>query len=158
MPVDKITALEMEISLSSFLDYRRNLIIPNVSWSFFNHELDLCMLSKAGYCTEIEIKIDKYDLIKDKEKRHSHNHYRIKYLYFAIPDYLIDQIHHIPEQAGIFIVRRHKNFPKWLSCKKLRKAKSNPSNYKFNETERVELMRLLCLRIWRLKKKLGGIK
>jgi len=157
MQENKITTLEMEIVLSGFLNYNRNLIIPNVSWSFFNHELDLCVLSPAGYCTEIEIKVDKYDLIKDKEKPHGHRHYRIKYLYFAIPDYLVEHIEHIPERAGIIVVKRHKTF-KWLFCKKLRNPIPNNSNYKFSESERVELMRLLCLRIWRLKKKLGELK
>ena len=154
---EKISCLEMEIVVSDFLDYRKNLIVPNVHWSFFQHELDLCMLSPAGYCTEIEIKVDKYDLIKDKEKPHGHRDHKIKYLYFAIPDYLMSEIEHISERAGIIRVFRSTWSSTGLWAEKIREPQKNPANYKFSEKERVELMRLLCMRVWGLKKKLSGL-
>lgn len=153
--LEKINCLEMEIAVSQFLNYRQNLIVPNVSWSFFQHELDLCVLSPAGYCTEIEIKVDKYDLIKDKEKSHGHRDSKIKYLYFAIPDYLIPEIGHIPKRAGIIKVYRTTKTNSGFACMIIRGPEENTTKYKFSEKERVELMRLLCMRVWKLKEKLN---
>lgn len=150
----KISCLEMEICLSNFLNYTVNLIIPNVSWGMFNYELDLFLLTKSGRGTEIEIKVDKYDLIKDKLKKHKHWDHRIKYLYFAIPDYLQDHTEHIPERAGIIVVSRTPN--NIFVAEKIRKPKKN-SDYKFSEKERTKLLELMTMRIWGLKKKLGDL-
>ena len=35
---------------------RRNIVIPNVSWGFLNHEADLLVISQKRTLTEIEIK------------------------------------------------------------------------------------------------------
>lgn len=152
---EKISCLQMEIALSGFLNYRTNLIVPNIHRSFFQHELDLCVLSPAGYCTEIEIKVDKYDLIKDKEKPHGHRDPKIKFLYFAIPDYLMSEIEHIPERAGIIKVFRSTWSSTGLWAEKVRQPQKNTANYKFSEKERLELMRLQCMRVWGLKEKLS---
>lgn len=154
----KLTTLEMEVAVSNFLNWRINLIIPNVSWSFFNHECDLIRLSRSGYCTEIEIKISKADLIKDKEKKWGHIHKKIKYLYFAIPDYLKDQIEHIPDRAGIIIVSSSKKI--WIrqnqsyECAVIRQPQKN-SNYQFTKKEINKCLELMAMRIWRLKLKLA---
>ena len=67
----KTTTLEMEVHLSSFLNFRTNIVVPNVSWGMFSHECDLIRLTPSGYCSEIEIKVSLADLKKDQEKRHN---------------------------------------------------------------------------------------
>lgn len=143
--------IEMEIALALHFNYRLNLIVPNVSWGLGLHECDLLIMSKAGYLTEIEIKISKSDLIKDKEKCHGHRSRKIKYLYFAIPEELIKDISHIPKRAGIIIVRKHlRDF----SCRIYRKPKQNKILYVVPEKEQLKLAKLGSMRIWGLKKKL----
>ena len=146
----------MEIALAYYFGYRRNLIVPNVWWGMgFNHELDLLVLTPAGYGYEVEIKINKYDLIKDKEKLHCHKSHKIKHLYFAITEKLEPYIDHIPKHAGIIIIKNE--FKVWQqSKKKLLRKPEKTSDYKFTETERVELYRLMALRIWGLKEKLSN--
>jgi hypothetical protein len=135
----------------------------------FTHECDLLMLSKAGYATEVEIKVSKSDLIADKKKRHGHRDYknRIKYLYFAIPEKLKDDIDHIPERAGIIVVREGtalrynseagKRIPTdYVTCDIIRKPETM-STYKFTDSERYQLARLGALRIWGLKKKIAAL-
>ena len=61
----KITTPEMEVALAAFFDSRRNLIVPCVHWGMNMHEGDLLMVSMAGYCTEIEIKVTRADLKND---------------------------------------------------------------------------------------------
>jgi hypothetical protein len=77
--------IEMEYYLARYFDWRRNVIVPNVSWGLWydrrysGYEKDLFIVSECGYATEVEIKISKSDLAKEKYKRNSmHFDERIK--------------------------------------------------------------------------------
>jgi len=63
----KITTPEMECALAGWFDYRQNLIVPCVYWGvgYYTHECDLLIVSRAGYVTEVEIKISRSDLRAD---------------------------------------------------------------------------------------------
>lgn len=155
--------LDMEVAVAGYFGVRQNLIVPNVSWGMFAYEVDLCILSPAGYATEVEIKVDRSDLIKDKEKRHGHRSEIIKYLYFAIPEHLKKDIEHIPERAGVIIVKWNPPWDNriydgrlsegWWSCKKIREAEINVK-YKWTDQQRLDLLRLAAMRVWNLKTKL----
>ena len=156
---NRLITLDMEIALSYHFKYRRNLIVPNVSWGLELHECDLLMLTPTGYATEIEIKISKADLIKDKNKLHGHESHKIKYLYFAIPEYLLKYKEHIPERAGIVVVHYGTGFSKSkVYVRVVRKPKANPIKYKWDLEERYKLARLGSLRIWSLKSKINKLK
>ena len=87
-----ITTAEMELVLAQYFDPRVQLVVPNVSWGFEGcHEMDLAVLTKAGYLYEIEIKISLSDLKKDRDKSHGHRNKKVKYLYFAIPEYRLEK-------------------------------------------------------------------
>jgi len=152
----KITTLEMEIALANYFGIRQNLIVPNVSWGMDLHECDLFVLTPAGYGWEVEIKTGKADLLKDKNKRHGHYSSKIKFLYFAIPDYLERYTYQIPLRAGIIVVRPNNNYECGYWCEKFRKPKANGS-YKYTDLERLQLARLGALRIWGLKKKISSL-
>jgi len=146
----KLTTLDMEVLTAQFLNPRINLIVPNISWGFLVHECDLLCVTKGHYLWEIEIKVTKADLIRDKKKYHGHLDNRIKRLYFAIPDYLENEIRHIPERAGVIIAdTRHER----LRCRMLRRPKEN-SGYKISDEEYTKLAHLAAMRIWGLKLKL----
>jgi len=148
----KMKAIDVELAVVRLFGYRQNLIIPNVSWGFstLHYEADLVVVTKAGYAKEVEIKVSKYDLIKDKKKRHSHNFHKFKELYFAIPDHLLQYREHIPERAGIIsVIKSNGGF--WACYE--RKAARNSAN-PLSNSERYELARLGALRIWDLKRKL----
>lgn len=72
------------------------------------HECDLLILSGFGYATEIEIKTNKYDLLKDKEKKHNHISGLIKKIYFAIPEKveLNFALTNIPKRAGLIVINK----------------------------------------------------
>lgn len=99
---------EVELAVVNYFGARKNLIVPNVSWGFkgLHYEADLVVISKSGYAIEIEIKVSRADLIKDKKKWHSHDCKKFKKLYFAIPKKLLKDIEHIPEKAGILVCER----------------------------------------------------
>lgn len=147
------TTKEIELAVVNFLDCRKHLIVPNVSWGMFSHELDLAVLSSKGYLTEIEIKVDRSDLIKNKNKKHFRGKFpepRIKYLYFAMPqkfdpDFIFQ---HIPDTAGLIHVDNSGK------CSIIRKGIAQRNCIKLTEKEKYQLARLGALRIWNLKKTL----
>jgi len=42
----KILTIEMEIAISKYFGYRQNIIVPNISWGFMNHESDIFIVKK----------------------------------------------------------------------------------------------------------------
>lgn len=142
-----ISTEEIESAISNHFGIRTNLIVPNVSWGLGVHECDLLICSKAGYCTEVEIKRSASDLKKDASKGHNHKSKKIKYLYFSIPSYLSKYVEYIPLNAGIFIITsKHKVY-----C--IAKPIQNKDCRPLTLQEQYEMARLGALRIWGLKSK-----
>lgn len=141
------TSLEIEVRLADHFNYRQNIIVPNISWGMNMHECDLLIITKAGYATEIEIKISKSDLIKDKKKEHGHQSILIKYLYFAIPEKLDkEEIKaEIPARAGIIIINKQGKL------RIDRKPLKNNGCVKLTDSQILNIARLGAMRIWNLK-------
>ncbi len=145
---ERVTTLEIEIACSKLFNPHLNMIVPNVWWGLgFNHECDLLVCTKGGYCTEIEIKISKADLKRDGLKRHGHGGPRIRRVFFAIPERLLDHEQLIPETAGIITVKDY-----W--GKIVRNAMVNKEARPLNGEEHLHLGRLASMRIWTLKQSL----
>lgn len=156
-----MNAKEVELAVVNYFGARQNLIVPNVSFGFgLHYEADLIVVSKTGYAKEIEIKVSRADLIKDKQKKHNHNGYKIKELYFAIPEKLTKDIEHIPERAGIFICKKieygnpeRAGIKMFYKAELLRPAVKNDCG-PLTLKDRYTLARLGTLRIWNLKRKI----
>ena len=144
--------LEIEIAIMKYLNIRQNLVVPNVFWGMgLRYECDLVKLSKNNYATEIEIKVSKSDLLKDREKRNYHNSRLFKYLYFAVPSELKEiALQEIPEKSGLFIVTSRHN---QLHVNEIRKPVKRVCK-QWTEQQRYNLARLGALRILGLKQKL----
>jgi hypothetical protein len=136
----------IEYAVANYFSWRVNLIVPRVSWGLWIHECDLLIVTKSGYCYEVEIKTSRSDLIADLNKKHGHKSNRIRRLYFAIPEKLRKDIEFIPERAGILIVNTLGR------CKKEREAQIEPSTRKLTDEERYQVARLGTMRIWSLIK------
>jgi len=145
-----VNSLDVELSVAHYFGIRSNIIIPNISWGMNIHECDLLILTSSNYAYEVEIKVSKSDLKKDTEKNHKHNSDKIKRLYFAVPEKLINE-ESIPDHAGILSINESKYGA--LIAKLYRKPKErkvSPWSY----MERYALLRLGCMRIWGLKAKI----
>lgn len=164
------TCLEMEISLMEKFNIRVNLIVPNVSWGMGLHECDLLILRKSGIATEIEIKVSKADIKKDKTKKHDHTHKLIKNLYFAVPEHLKDfALEHIPEKAGLITVSKYEGR---IYCTHTKKTKAddryvvetvrpcipNKNSIKWTDDQKSKLQRLAAMRVLTLKKNVFKLK
>ena len=157
----RLKTLDIEVAMMHYLNIRQNLIVPNVSWGMdvggkSLHECDLLSLSASGYATEIEIKVSRSDLLKDKEKRHGHNHMAIANFYYAVPEHLKEiALKSIPTRAGLYVVRevnyRHA-VTKVKGCVRLPKA------IKWSDGDRMKLARLGTMRILGLKQTVQTLK
>lgn len=77
---------EIEFYLATYSGWRQNIVVPNVSWGFFDtHEADLLVMTPSGYLTEIEIKRSYQDLLADFEKKTNHYENKVEYMYYAVP-------------------------------------------------------------------------
>jgi hypothetical protein len=159
----RIKTLDMEIAVADYFNPRQNLIVPNIHWGLWIHECDLFILTQAGYAYEVEIKVTKADLMRDKDKRHNHEDRdnRIKHLYFAIPEKLLPHIEHIPQRAGI-LVAKSRRYSMRHSGERLRVEEVREpllmSSYKFSEPEKYKVARLGALRTWTLRRRIQKLQ
>ena len=147
---------EVEIAVANYFGKRQNLIVPNISWGLpgLHYEADIVVLTKSGYAIEVEIKVSRSDLIKDKEKQHNHNCGKFKELYFAIPKKLLKDVEHIPEKAGILVCDKievgNKLYYRARLERPAKKNKTKPLDF----NNRYNLARLGTMRIWNYKHKI----
>jgi hypothetical protein len=147
MGIDYETTAEIEQRIGWFFKPRANIIVPRVSWGFGIHECDLLVMHSSGYCTEVEIKTSRVDLIKDAQKRHGHKSDKIRRLFFAIPQRLCtcDIVRHLPDRAGLIVVDAGGR------CRIVRRATPNILASRLPESEKTRLLRLAYLRYWDMR-------
>ncbi|MGL6119738.1 MAG: hypothetical protein ACRC0V_04465, partial [Fusobacteriaceae bacterium] len=139
----QMTTKQVEERLYFHFCKKAKLIALNLNYlpKVFSHEMDVLLISKSNYLTEIEIKISKSDLKVDFKKKHNHpiqlGNYRIdqngekvlthpitiKQQYFAIPYYLMDCIELIPQHFGVLIVKEN-GFIKEVRKPRVNKART----------------------------------
>lgn len=141
----------IEVAVAKFFNPRQNIIVPNISWGLNIHECDLLVLTQSGYAYEIEIKVSAGDLKADAKKGHAHRSNKIKLLYFAVPNYLLAYKEFIPVHAGIIAVQRV-NGGNQVAI--VRAPHANKNAGKWDDRQKIELMRLSTMRIWTLKETL----
>lgn len=149
-----MTAREIEIAVAQHFNWRRNLIIPNVYWGIgLNHEADILVLSQSGYASEIEIKISRADLLRDREKPHGHHSEIVKAFWFAVPSDLAEfALANIPDDAGLLHVEGKERRGRIVHhCAIARPAKLRQGSRKFSDAERYQLARLGLMRYWTLR-------
>ncbi len=103
---ERMMQLALTDSQNGLFSFVRYAVVPNVSYSLLGrHEADLLCLSKAGVFHEVEIKVSKADLKKDVEKRHRHKDPLVSFLWFAVPNPLVEDAKiWVPSNAGIVSV------------------------------------------------------
>lgn len=147
---------DIELALAYHYNWRQNLIVPNVYWGLgFRYELDVMVVTPAGWATEIEIKVTVSDLKADQKKSHGHHSHKIKYLYFAVPEKLqAPALELIPERSGLFIVRPDLKPNDYRKTEIVKSPTINKHARKITADERIKLNELATMRIWSLKKHL----
>lgn len=174
MKKEKITCADIEIALTQLFNVRQNYVATNISWGWDIHECDMLVVTKSMYCYEIEIKVSLADLKKDASKRHSHVDYkrRLKYLYFAIPQGILEKaLPFIPDGAGIITCAFKNRWDDKISLDDytgencmgvIANLHRHPEQIKghrpITEKELLGLLRLQAMRTWDLKRSVNSLK
>lgn len=145
---------------NSLFDFTTNFVcVPNVSWGLLPWEADLIVCSKAGYLTEVEVKISASDWHADRKKRKwkhadiawseiTKSWELIKDFWYAAPMPLAERWEEfgIPDWAGVIGVDPSKDFHSQLRI--FRSAKSRKTATKMDHAGKANLARLGCMRLW----------
>lgn len=187
-----LTIEQIETILTGYPDspyfIRQNIVIPNCSWGFLNHEADLLILNKSKHLIEIEIKRTWSDFMGDFKKDHTHNDKKLSRLYYAVPlsiaervfnhlyvgtykckhDYLYYEHSEVlgytennPNRCGMIIYASQNE--SLVRGNRIGSCCVNVlahkiSDYKVTTDEELKLLRLLGLRVWNLKKKMANLQ
>ncbi len=159
------TARKITEQLTNFggpFEYRRQFVaVPNVA-QFFWWEADLLVCSKAGFLTEVEVKISaadwKQDRLKEKWKPNVYGERKsgwskLKNFYYAAPLELAErwQEFNIPDFAGVYgigMTAGYNRYPAQPFLRLVRPAQVIPGHRKVTDEERLELARLASMRAW----------
>jgi hypothetical protein len=149
-PEPKIHAGHMELAVTKLMDYRRHIIVPNVSWGWgLAYEADLIVVDANQKATEVEIKISRADLRADFKKSHSHDSKKISRLVYAVHDTVLElAIEMVPAHAGIIAV-------KWngfrFAARWIRQVKHKKGHPGVTQDDVIKLLKLGVMRVWSLK-------
>lgn len=124
-------------------------VVPNVSWGLLPWEADLIVCSKAGYLTEVEIKISmsdwKADLLKAKHRASWPELAMIKRFYYAAPPELASRYDELALDSKIGVIAVAES-----GITVLREARDRPGFRKLTEKEIMKILRLAAIKAWRL--------
>ena len=166
-----VRCIDIELAIFRLYDIRQHIIVPNVSdqMCLVPFETDMLVLTQSGYATGFEIKVSKSDLLADlkkkqysrfKEKENScllqelYYAKKFKHFYYAVPKKLEETaLLVIPEFVGLYVYENFE-YPKLPTFKCVKEAKKLKTE-SWREKEKVELMRLGCMRIYSLKQGLS---
>lgn len=163
-PKSAVRCIDIEVAIFNMYDVRKHIIVPNVSdqMNLVPFETDMLVLSESNYATGFEIKVSKSDLLadlkkkqytkfKDKEQELYYAN-KFKYFYYAVPNNLKETaLAMIPEFVGLYVYNNDHDISMLEKIKEAKKLKTQS----WPEKNRVELMRLGCMRIHSLKEGLS---
>lgn len=156
----KFTAKQIANALTqngSVFSRRRWYVVPNVSWGWgLNYEADLIAVSQNLWADEIEIKVNKYDLLGDKDKRKFKRlpDRRIKRFWYAVPAELQElALQVVPPTAGVIVISEPRNNYDFPRVSVARRAKAAPNAVQVKPDELLKLLHLGVMRYWDLRLK-----
>ena len=132
---------------------RKNICVPNVSFSMLNHEADLIVVNKNHYATEFEIKRSYEDFVVDFAKKHRHEAEWIYRFVYVLPLSIKDKAMKFLEDTD-----RKDSTCIWFYSEEPWIAEKigiphNPKGRKMYLEEILKLARLGVIRYWNLRDK-----
>jgi len=161
---------------------RKNIVVPNVSWGYLNHEADLLVLSGAKHLTEVEIKRTWADFMADFKKNHTHYDRKLSHFYYAVPFSIANKVfdwlyigefdarkywhssskvvgytEHNPHGCGLIIYEDpDEYYPRGRSY--INVMSKRMGDYKVPVDDEIKLLRLCGMRVWKLKQKVADLQ
>jgi hypothetical protein len=140
----------------AYFERRRWLVVPNVSWGWgLSYEADVIAVGKTGWCHEVEIKVDRQDLVNDVKKKKWERGLgaRIQKFWYAVPVELVDVALAVRPPGldvlpGVISVGPPSSSGAFPKVSVVRVAAPRANSRRINDDERGELLRLAGLRYW----------
>lgn len=156
-----LTTPELELAIADNFDLRKNVIVANLTNAHGKfeglHEIDVGLLRPTDYFVEFECKLTKSDLMKDFHKEHSHRHELVREMYYVMPMNVVSTaMRVVPEHCGIIGVRRNEKLEPVIEI--IRETTVNPDARKWTIEERLQLLRLGNMRVWKAKRDLVKLR
>ncbi len=151
-PIMRASERSMACALARWINVRKNLVVPNVSWGLVMFgEMDLISVSAADYVTEYEIKTSIPDLKREwTKKRWTRQRHRmefegiIKRYFICVPLELVEKAKPlIPRDVGAGLLSIDNN----SRVLQVMPARGNRAR-KITNAERYKIARLGVLRYW----------
>ncbi len=176
-----IEQIMSKLAHTDTFNLRRNIVVPNVSWGLLYYEADFVSMSRTGYLTEVEIKRSWQDFQKDFQKSHHHDDPRISFFYYCVPLSICDKVmdalyvmeeingrkkitgmkENVPMNTGLICYDNHDwqgNECDYVSIIFKTAAGRRKTARKLNESEKIKLAHLGCMRIWDLYEKISKLQ
>jgi hypothetical protein len=139
------------------LDRSKNFeAVPNLSHAMLSYEADLMVCSKAGFLTEVEVKVSATDWKNDAKKQKWRvvagdrvpRTKLVKRFFYAAPLKLAQRWPEfgIPAHAGVYGVERDRYGRRVFT--RLRDAKTLPDFRRLTDREMADFVRLAAVRFW----------
>lgn len=148
------------IALARWFNWFNNRVMTE--WDIGGGRADLIVISRAGYVTEVEIKVSRYDWEQDRTKRKWLTEpdlaQRVVYgsrddisrFFYAVPETIVGFVPEwIPEGVGVLMIRRRKSGGD--SVVQVRPAARRKGAKKLNEQEWERIQTNCYMRYWRIK-------
>ena len=156
----EMNTVEVEVAVARHFSYRRNLIVPNLSWGIgLLHEADMLIVApNTRYAKEVEIKVSTSDIRADLKKRcrypntsgFAHWDSCVRQCWFALP-YDLKGAELVPSPYGILRVHRFEDEKNIYRVETERPARIHKAAKPLTEKQWLKLGHLAAMRIWSLK-------
>lgn len=155
--IDHLTEKHMQVILTHWIlmDRKHRSVAPNIQFiPYTKWESDLVSISHSDYAFEYEIKIDRWDFIKDAKKAKM-AHYRLlknsfipfRKFYYAVPEGMVS-VDEVPSFAGLIYVSQHGNSNKPLNA--VVKVVKQAPNRKVSKVTQKQISQLNRSLAWKL--------
>jgi hypothetical protein len=136
-------------SVSPVCAWQQLMLIPNCSTAPVWWEADLLAVSRAGYCTEVEIKCTLSDWKADQKKGKHGNEDLIKRFYYAGPLELMKRFEEVWTRpgSGIIGIDHHEGDHRWPRVQILRQPLMQKAR-KLTTDELIKMGRTAMIRYW----------
>lgn len=143
-----LNARRISHAVCVYFDWLHQIIIPNCYYA--GGEMDVMVVSSAGFVTEIEIKTSLQDWQNDKNKSKwtSPERDKVNRFFYAVPHDLVGKCPNwVPESAGILAISPGGVVTVWRKAQKVNQNKISDDDLK-------AIMRKVYCRYWAIRMKI----
>lgn len=144
--------------LAFYFEYWKNPVIPNcfIGSGYPQYEMDLAVVTRAGYLIEVEIKLSKADFMADRKKE-KWSKLKCTRLYYCVPQALEEKIRpHLEERFGLIIIKDPEEYFSRHRVQGVKKAQKIKGSVPLDQHEIAHMLMKNNIRYWKESKQLNS--